>query len=39
MVANKILARSLASMLRNRRVSSNTPIRPIPGRVSERGRS
>jgi hypothetical protein len=38
MVANKILALSLVSMCRSRRVSSNTPICPMPGRVTERGR-
>ena len=38
MVANRILARPLASMRRNRRVSSYTLICPMPGRVTERGR-
>ena len=38
MVANRIFARSLASMRRNRRVSSCTPTWPIPGSVTERGR-
>ena len=38
MVANRILARFLASMRRSRRVSSRTAIGPIPGRVTERVR-
>ena len=37
-VANRILARPLASIRRNRRVSSRTAIGPMPGRVTERGR-
>jgi hypothetical protein len=38
MMANKIVARSLASMRRSRRVSECTPIWPMPGRVTERAR-
>src|SRR6516164_6694578 len=38
MVANRILARFLAIMRRNRRVSSRTPNWPIPGSVTERAR-